>query len=239
MERRRLKLLNTRAVHQAAPLRTVLEESGAESVDLPLIRIEAEEVHLPELKESDWLVFTSVNTVEFWHRLSVNKPKARIACVGPKTAACAESKGYTVDLVPKRFDAEALAEALIKTVRREDRIVYPRSRRARPALKHLLEEDGRIVEDIVLYDTVPDPDAQERLVPLLEQVDGVLFLSPSAVHAFFEAAPADLPENLFFGSIGSITEKAIRKYTDREVITPETYTIEALVTTIIKKKVTV
>ncbi|WP_147803480.1 uroporphyrinogen-III synthase [Alkalicoccus halolimnae] len=239
MEQRPLTLLNTRAEHQLAPLRTALEAEGWNCIDLPLIRLAALPADIPELKETDWLVFTSVNSVRFWKEAAAaGLMKAKIACVGSKTAAYAENQGYSVSLIPQEFRAEALADKLLAETEPGDRIIYPRSKKSRPFLKEQLLAEGRTVKDVVLYDTLPNDAAGIKLPEALQDVDIVIFMSPTAVDAFFTFVKAeDVPENVSYGCIGSVTAEALGKKTSREVLVPQTYTIEALIDTIKNRKV--
>ncbi|SDN58137.1 uroporphyrinogen-III synthase [Alkalicoccus daliensis] len=234
---RPLTLLNTRAEHQLASLTKKIEAAGARSLEVPLIRIEAvTPPAVPTLRKEDWLVFTSVNSVHFWEALVPDK-QVHTACVGEKTAAAARAKGYTVSLIPSQYDAESLAEALIQRTDEETRIVYPRSAKSRMVLKEQLTAAGRHFADPVVYDTVPNEASQENLKKAVHEVDGVLFLSPSAVHAFFHFCGTHEIPPLFYGCIGGVTEEVCRSYTDRRIIVPDTYTIEALLTKIMKEKV--
>jgi uroporphyrinogen-III synthase len=238
MKQRPLTLLNTRAEHQLAPLRTAVKAEGWKCVDLPLIRLAPLPADIPELKEKDWLVFTSVNSVRFWQEAVDGPMQARIACVGSKTAAYAENKGYSVSLMPQEFRAEALADKLIAETEPGDRIIYPRSKKSRPVLKERLLAEGRIVKDVVLYDTLPNDAAGRKLPEVLQNVDIVIFMSPTAVDAFFTFVKAeDVPGNVSYGCIGSVTAEALSKKTSREILVPQTYTIEALIDIIKNRKV--
>ena len=96
----------TRAAEQAGVFVTLLEEAGARVMQAPTIAIEAPESWAPvdaalaDLGRFTWVIFTSVNGVRMigarlgalgrsWSALS----GARVAAIGPATAAALEALG--------------------------------------------------------------------------------------------------------------------------------------------------
>src|SRR5207245_5441317 len=108
----------------------------------PLIAIEA--LPVPEdlialLPGYDWIVFTSANGVErFFEVLSGSPAPAavKVAAIGPETAARLASYGAHAHLIPERFVAEDLADALGEAAAPGGRILLARARGSR----HLLVE---------------------------------------------------------------------------------------------------
>ena len=117
------RILITRTRHQASELATQLEALGATAILIPTIEIAppasfaALDAALTCLRTYDWLVFTSANAVEAFHRraqfLHLTQLPRHIAAIGPATLRAANEIGLTVDLVPTPYIAESLAEALI------------------------------------------------------------------------------------------------------------------------------
>src|SRR5260370_5829628 len=127
----------TRPREQAADLASRLEALGAQVTALPAIAIEPVDdpsqldVALGELAAYDWIVFTSANGVRaFERRLQANaldwtaRQRARIAAIGPATAAALEACGVTADLVPGEDLAEGRVHALRNLARQP--ILLPR-----------------------------------------------------------------------------------------------------------------
>src|SRR4030042_6586998 len=104
------RVLVTRAEHQTKELSRLLLERGAMPVEMPVIRIsppvtwkELDKAIL-NLKNYDWIIFTSVNAVEmFWKRLQAKKLDARqfagakIGAIGPATAGGPGGKALAPD----------------------------------------------------------------------------------------------------------------------------------------------
>ncbi|MEI9961209.1 MAG: uroporphyrinogen-III synthase [Limisphaerales bacterium] len=159
-------------------------------------------MRLLALNSYDWLVFTSVNGVatffEFFFRRFHDLRDiggAKIAAVGPATAAKLRELHLQVDLMPEEFIGRKIAEALRSTGSIENsKICLLRAEKANPDLPRALEEMGAIVDDIGLYQTVAETeDFFGRAENFLEHgADWLTFTSGSTVEHFH--ARFDLPK---------------------------------------------
>ncbi len=207
-----------------------LAELGADVLEVPTIKITAPEDRqgivdaLLELNSYDWLVFTSANGVTAFFDLFFKRFQdlrdlggARIAAVGPATAAKLRELHLQVDLTPEAATAQKLAEAFEKYQSVENvKMCLLRAEVANRELPDALEELGAIVDDIAVYKTVAETedraDMGERL--LESGADWVTFTSASTVEHFH--ARFDLPKllkkfpHMKLASIGPETSKAIR-----------------------------
>jgi uroporphyrinogen III methyltransferase/synthase len=171
-------ILVTRPAGQETELCSALEELGAEVVTQPTVLISEPDDWKPvddaltRLDEFDWLVFTSVNGVDYFiRRLRKTARDLRclgklgLAAIGPATAACLDRYCLNADVVPSSYRAEALAAALIPLVSGK-RILLARADRAREVLREELSKVAR-VEQVVVYSQkdVPavDPTINEML----------------------------------------------------------------------------
>src|SRR5229473_902121 len=101
------RILITRTRHQASDLATQLEALGATPILIPTIEIvppasfSALDAALTCLRTYDWLLFTSVNAVQAFHRraqlLHLTQLPKKIAVIGPATLSAATAIGLTVD----------------------------------------------------------------------------------------------------------------------------------------------
>ncbi|MGI9184032.1 MAG: uroporphyrinogen-III C-methyltransferase [Solirubrobacteraceae bacterium] len=184
----------TRARAQASGLAARLRELGAEVVPTPAIRIHPLPGASPDLSGYDLVCLTSPNGVRLlFERLYAagqdarSLASARVAAIGSGTAAALREHGLIADVVPERFVAEGLVEALAAVPVR--RALVARAAEARDVLPDALRERGAEVDVLALYETVADP----LSVAELEQVaraDYVTFTSSSTVRFFFFAAAA-------------------------------------------------
>jgi uroporphyrinogen III methyltransferase / synthase len=238
------RVVVTRARAQASGLAARLEELGAEVIQFPTIRIEDPEDAAPlrraaaHVEGFEWVVFTSVNGVErFWRMLRAAGRDSRALCgvsvcaIGPATGAACELEGVTPDLIPERFVAEAVLEALKREGKMQDtRILIPRAAEARSALPDGLRALGANVTEVAAYRTVPDASEAERLRGLLAKgdVDWITFTASSTVRNFVDAAGSEIG-GARVATIGPITSGTARELGLPVHVEAEAYTVDGLV----------
>ena len=134
---------------------------------------------------------------------------ATVAVIGPGTAAALERHGVTPDVVPERFVAEGLAEALgeLPNFRRA---LVARAAEARDVLPEALRDRGAEVEVLALYETVIEPLSAEQL-DAVRGADYVTFTSSSTVKFFTQAAGDGLGSATRIVSIGPVTTATLRE----------------------------
>jgi uroporphyrinogen-III synthase len=245
------RIVITRSKWQAASFGEKLARLGAEPIVFPVIQFVALppgllDDALAQFEQYDWLVFTSVNAVEFFFRrvdeldLRLNMP--RVATVGSATAVALQSRHISIDFTPDEFTGEALAAGLGDLT--GHKVLLPRAKIGRPQIVELLRQQGAEVDDVALYDTVtavPTPDA---LAQLQRGFDVITFTSPSSVRNFLKIVNKSRPEGFQkpFGSmlneaaiacIGPVTADEAHKNGLNVTITPTEYTIDGLVQAII------
>src|SRR5208282_6146260 len=147
-----------------------LAELGADVLEVPTIRITGPTDRnaivdtLLELNSYDWLVFTSANGVTAFFDLFFKRFQdlrdlggARIAAVGPATAAKLRELHLQVDLTQDEAVGQKIAKAFAKFESVENlKICLLRAETANPDLPRALEELGAIVDDIAVYCTVAE-----------------------------------------------------------------------------------
>lgn len=216
------KIIVTRARPGAAALTGRLRELGAEVVELPLIRIEprldSAEVGraIDRLGEYELVCLTSPNGVDLLFEALAQRrldaralAAARVAAIGPGTAAALAAHGVRADLIPERSVAESLVEAVSALERAPDRILLARAGEARRVIPEALEKTGVGVDEVVLYETVALPPDDQALAAMTD-ADWITFTSGSAVRSFASATPQGVPGDARFASIGPVTSRAMR-----------------------------
>jgi uroporphyrinogen III methyltransferase/synthase len=234
----------TRADRQASALAEAIEELGANAVRCPVIEIEpiaVDPASLHDLGRYDWLVLTSANGVDRLRDLLHDARRdfpghIKVAAIGPETAARASDAGMTPTLVPQRFIAEELADALADAMAPGARILLARAAGARDVLPEELRARGAQVDVLETYRAVPPADVRPRLAACLPVVDLITFTSSSTVRHFFDALQGPLPDGVRVACIGPITAQTARDLGLRVDIIAQEYTTRGLVEAIVRSR---
>lgn len=106
-----MRVVVTRAPGQAEPLASRIEALGHEVVLCPLIRIDEVGSEPVDLSRYDWAIVTSPNGAAELMRRARGRA-ARVAAIGPGTAAALIRRGVVPDLVPRVSTQEGLLAEL-------------------------------------------------------------------------------------------------------------------------------
>ncbi len=223
----------TRARAQASGLAARLRGLGAAVVEAPAIRIEALDGPAPDLEGYDLICLTSPNGVRLlFSRLAAaghdarSLAGARVAAIGPGTAAALRAHGVIADVVPERFVAEGLVEALADLP--ISRALVARAAEARDVLPDALRARGAVVDVLPLYETVVEPLDSEQL-ERVRSSDYVTFTSSSTVKYFFASAGEALGERTRLVSIGPVTSETLRAHGREPDVEATRHDIDGLV----------
>jgi uroporphyrinogen III methyltransferase/synthase len=134
---------------------------------------------------------------------------ATIAAIGPGTARVLREHGIAADVVPERFVAEALVEALADVDVTGKRVLVARATEARDVLPDALRERGAEVDVVALYETVREQPSEET-VEAAQDADYVTFTSSSTVRNLTKALGDRFPRDARVVSIGPITSETAR-----------------------------
>ncbi len=241
------KIVVTRARAQASDMISRLTELGAQCLEYPVIKIVPPQDFSPldaaieTLATYDWIIFTSVNGVEFFFKRLCQKGKdaralgnLKTACIGPVTAERLKFYGINTDILPESFRAESIVKAFESESVSGKRILLPRAAEARPILPEELSKMGAVIDEISAYQTVNDTENLDSLIGQLElgDIDLITFTSSSTVTNFKKLIPHDrfksLLKNITIASIGPITSETAVKNGFNVHIEAQSYTIPGL-----------
>jgi len=231
IERRPLRgrtVVVTRARAQASELSDRLRALGAAVVELPAIRISplpaspALDGALERLPGYGLIVLTSVNGVDaLFAALAARGRDARalpaaatVVAIGPATAERLAAHGVRADLVPERFVAEGILESLRETPLDGVPVLVARARGSRPELVDGLRARGAEVDEVELYEAVPEP-ADPAAVAAALAASHLTFTASSTVRSFMgllgpgeRAALRGGPRVVSIGPVTSDTARA-------------------------------
>jgi uroporphyrinogen-III synthase len=239
-----MKVLITRPRAQAADFAERLREAGLEPIFFPVIKIRPVENNteldnaIKNIKTYDWIVFTSVNAVNYSPLPLEEGLGVRIAAVGPKTAEALRKKNIKPDFVPDEYVAESILAGLGDI--KNKHILLPRAEIARKELPEAIVKAGGIAHEVIVYQTLPAEIDENGLNALKSGVDFITFTSASTVENFVAVMrqnnldPLNLPNNPLFACIGPITEQAARAEGLSNLIVAKEYTTDGLIKEISK-----
>ena len=248
------RIVVTRSQLQAGKFSKKLSALGADVLEIPVVK-----GGLPDNKQDfvdallalntyDWLVFTSVNGVTTFFDFFFRQFKdmrdlggAKIAAVGPATAAKLREFHLQVDLMPEEALGVKIAAAFDKHSSIENtKICLMRAQKANPELPRALEALGAIVDDIGLYKTVLDTDDSHGLAETFQQegADWLTFTSSSTVEFFHTRF--DLPKllkqfpKMKIASIGPETSKTLDALGVKPTVEAKEHTTDGLLAALLK-----
>lgn len=245
-------IMITRSRKQASELGGKLALLGARVLSMPTIRFEPPDDDTPlkdvisTLSGFDWIVFTSVNGVDYFFSVlqdegydSRRLAFCKVCCIGPGTAASLAGHGIKADLIPLRFTSRAVFGALSQLENLKGKhILLPRADISGRDLPDLLGALGAEVTDIAVYRTLPGTPPPE-VIEALEagEVDMVTFTSSSTAENFASIVRdklGDLPDSISYVSIGPETSRAARKQGIEIAAEAKEHTIDGLVNTLLE-----
>ena len=230
-------VLVTRSRDQASKMVDQLRREGAEPLELPTLEIVAVDTSpadsgagqapidkaIDDLAGGsyDWVIFTSANGVHFFfERLTTIEADcmaidarifagSKIAVIGSETANALSDFGLRADVIPERFVAESLLDALAEHELRDSRILLARAAEARDALPDGLRQRGATVDDVPLYETRRPAQPDPTIIARLEagSVEIATFSASSAVRGCLEILDGrlELLQHVFIACIGPVT----------------------------------
>jgi uroporphyrinogen III methyltransferase/synthase len=218
------RVLVTGSPGTAEPLRDGLSVLGAEVITRPVIRVTEPPDWAPvddaleRLDQYDWLVFSSANGVDYLFRRldelggDVRRVgQTKLAAIGSGTAERLARYSLRADVVPDKFIAESLAEALMADAKGH-RFLLARTNRGRQVLADELEKAGGQVDQVVVYGSfdVEEPDPSMVAALSSGEIDWVTVTSSAIARSMVRLYGDALKESRL-ASIGPMTSKTLRE----------------------------
>ncbi len=248
------RVLMFRTASQNKVLLEQIEEHGGVSLAIPLLSIKAPAPALREaalqllagVQSYDWLIFTSQNGVDFTLQLlaSLGVQKAqlpKIAVIGNKTLAQLEKHQLAAAFVPSKFVAETFAEEFLPMLSNTDRVLVCKGNLARDVIATLLNANGFEANEAIVYENVVPVEADRQLSELLdsEQVDYIIFTSPSTVNRFMQIITKNglnkhLQKSMMI-AIGPVTKLALSDHGYTDALCPEQYTSQGILSLLLNE----
>jgi uroporphyrinogen III methyltransferase/synthase len=164
---------------------------------------------------------------------------AEIAAIGPGTAEALARYGVRADVVPERFVAEGLLDALAARNVRGQRVLLPRAADARDTIIEGLTSRGARVDELKLYRSeVPREADADGLGRFRDgEIDIATFASSSSVRNLIAMLDGDTTplRGVTIAAIGPVTAQAVRDAGLEPAVIADRYTIDGLVSALIER----
>lgn len=242
----------TRAADQAEEFVTELERYGAEVIVCPTIEIrplhnyERLDEALEHLYGYDWVIFTSVNGVEYFFKRLAAANRAvseldelKVCAIGEATADRLRDLHVHVDVIPEEFKAEGVFSALARYAGGTQalqglNVLIPRASIARDYLPRALENAGARVDVVPTYrSALPEDLDRGRVAAMLSgSADCIAFTSSSTVknlgRLFDTQDLSGALAGVVIACIGDITATTAKDFGLKVEIQPQQFTIPSL-----------
>jgi len=171
----------------------------------------------------------------------INYNQIKVVAVGNKTSAHCHKNNINVNIIPEKFSAEGVIEALSKYNLKNKVIFIPRSAIGREELPLGLKELGAIIKSVPIYNVaIPSGDNLKASLKLLDSshIDLFIFTSPSTFENFLQIADIKNPFQYFsrynVAAIGPTTKEAIESRKVKVKILPDEFTINGLIKKVVE-----
>jgi uroporphyrinogen-III synthase/AcrR family transcriptional regulator len=243
----------TRTIEQSQESAAALTSLGAKVITVPTLEI---------VPPSDWskfdsmvshsdrinfIIFTSVHSVQMFSKRCreigalINYNQIKVVAVGNKTSAHCHRNNISVNIVPEKFSAEGVIEALSKHNLKNKVVFIPRSAIGREELPMGLKDLGAIIKSVPVYNVaIPSGESLKQSLQQLESsdVDLFIFTSPSTFENFLQIASVKNPFQYFsrfdVAAIGPTTKEAIESKKVKVNILPDEFTLNGLTKKIVE-----
>jgi hydroxymethylbilane synthase len=241
--------ISTRAIETGDTLPDLLMAQGATLLSLPMIEIrqaklkDDEILKINQLKNYDWLFFTSRNGVAHFFKQLIDQTGSselpsslRVAVVGTKTASELEYYGYKPAFAGTEHGSAELAAEFIRILRPENqKILLSLGNLADDTLKLSLGVVNH-VDRIDVYETCQPKSVDPMVIKQISDgaYDLILFTSPSTFNHFASFVDINLLGKLKIGSIGTTTSRAIQEAGYEPLMTAKMSNTEGLTEAILQ-----
>lgn len=209
----------TRSREQSSNIKNKLRELGAEVTEINSIKIKETksnlEEYLDKLENYNHIILNSVNAVNIFFdyliekKYDIRRIKAKFSVIGKATRTALENRGVQAFVMAREFVGESLFKELMPYLNSGEKALIPCSSLSREYLKVEMEKLGVEVDRVHTYDTVC---GEIRNKNAFNEVDIILYTSPSTVNNMVEMLGVDKIKEKKNIAIGPQTFKALEKY---------------------------
>jgi uroporphyrinogen III methyltransferase/synthase len=202
----------TRTIEQSRESASALSRLGANVIIIPTLEIvppgdwDKFDSVLSRPEKIDFIIFTSVHSVQMFSKrckeigASLNYNRTKVVAVGNKTSSYCHKHNIDVSIIPEKFSAESVIEALSKYNIKNKIVFIPRSAIGREELPKGLKDLGAVIKSVPVYNvSIPSGDKLQENLEVLNSsdIDLFIFTSPSTFENFLQIADIKSPYQYF------------------------------------------
>ena len=224
------KRLDPSLIEKAKQKNIEIIEQAAISLNIINTKEKWQEIRQYAESGNQWVVFTSgyaVKAIKSFLHFYVNPATVqwKIFSISGRTK---ESIQEHLDLFGKIIDTADDASSLAKKIieHKVKEVIFFCGNKRRDELPEALKKAGIVVKEVIVYNTT------ETAQLATDDVDGVLFFSPSAVNSFFTVN--SLKKNAICFAIGKTTAEWISQFSNNKTIVSELPNQRGVLASVIK-----
>ncbi len=216
-----------------------ISDRNCKIVDLSFLDIVCSKDDLPELKNFEWIIFTSQNGIEQFFRKLKREHKdirllsnLKIAVIGSGTAEKLLEYGIYADLIPYKFDSETLTKELLSALKKNERVLIIKAKDGSDVLSNSLREGGYEFEDFSIYELRENSEKKSIISALNKNsfdVDYLVFGSAKGVTTFFDSFITRLNKDTKIVCIGQKCAQALEPYSVSKFLVADRYNIDGII----------
>ena len=174
--------------------------------------IEIKRVPMVKLVKTDWVFFSSKNSVKHFFEQKPDVEGTKFGAVGKATADEIRKFGKRADFIGSSDDTRMTGKKFSALIGSKT-VLFPQAKESMRSIQRQLPKKEN-VKDVVVYETIKNPESRIQNI----ESDILVFTSPSNVEAFFEnKGNSPLLRRGVGGeaaviAMGEATAKALRKY---------------------------
>ena len=242
-------VLVTRAAEQSSKFTSLLQQQGANVVEMPALTITPPtewtdlDLAIAYLASFQWLILTSANGVNYFcdrlYSLGYDTRalgQTKIAVVGRKTAAVLKNRGLNADFIPPNYVADSMVDSFPEALSGQ-KLLFPRVESGgREVLVREFGDRGAEVVEVAAYQSKCPEKMDETAWQALQRgkIDIITFASSKTVKNFCQLLKQSesyndrLLDRVCIASIGPQTSKTCRELIGRVDLEAKEYTLEGL-----------
>ena len=161
---------------------------------------------------TDWIFFTSKQSVRSFFELKLPLSNQRIACIGQGTARVLAQHVNQINFIGNAVNIENVANSFVELIG-DQTCLFPISNISKRTVQKAFKKPENAI-DFEVYQTIEKQDTE------LPFYDVLIFTSPSNVRAYFRNNTINKDQTVI--AIGPSTGNQLRKYDVQNFFTPKT-----------------